>query len=58
VLEGSNEREAGNVTLKDLKLGAELAKSVTDNETWRKGSSAQVVVPRAQLVAAIVDMLA
>jgi histidyl-tRNA synthetase len=58
VLEGSNEREAGNVTLKDLKLGAELAKSVTDNETWRKGASAQVVVPRAQLVAAIKDMLA
>jgi histidyl-tRNA synthetase len=58
VLEGSNERDAGNVTLKDLKLGAELAKSVTDNETWRKGSSAQVVVPRAQLVAAIKDMLA
>jgi histidyl-tRNA synthetase len=58
VLEGSNEREAGSVTLKDLKLGAELAKSVTDNETWRKGSSAQVVVPRAQLVASILDMLA
>jgi histidyl-tRNA synthetase len=58
VLEGSNEREAGTVTLKDLKLGAELAKSVTNNEEWRKGSSAQVVVPRAQLVAAIKDMLA
>jgi histidyl-tRNA synthetase len=58
VLEGSNEREAGTVSLKDLKLGAELAKSVTDNEEWRKGSSAQVVVPRAQLVAAIKDMLA
>jgi histidyl-tRNA synthetase len=58
VLEGSNEREAGSVTLKDLKLGAELAKSVTDNEEWRKGSSAQLVVPRAQLVSAIKDMLA
>jgi histidyl-tRNA synthetase len=58
VLEGSNEREAGNVTIKDLKLGAELAASVTDNETWRKGSSAQIVVPRDKLVPAILDILA
>jgi histidyl-tRNA synthetase len=57
VLEGSNERDAGTVTLKDLKLGAEMAKSVTDNETWRTGKVAQVEVPRANLVAAITDML-
>lgn len=58
VLEGSNERDTGTVTLKDLKLGAQLAASVTDNETWRKGASAQVIVPRAQMVSAILDMLA
>ncbi len=57
VLEGSNERDAGTVTLKDLKLGAEMAKSVTDNETWRTGKVAQVEVPRASLVATIKDML-
>jgi histidyl-tRNA synthetase len=57
VLEGSNERDAGTVTLKDLKLGAEMAKSVTDNETWRTGKVAQVEVPRVNLVSAIKDML-
>jgi histidyl-tRNA synthetase len=58
ILEGSNERDAGTVTLKDLKLGALMAKTVTDNETWRSGKVAQVEVPRANLVAAIKDMLA
>ena len=57
VLEGSNERDAGTVTLKDLKLGAHLAKSVLDNETWRTGKVAQIEVPRANLVAAVKDML-
>jgi histidyl-tRNA synthetase len=57
VLEGSNERDAGTVTLKDLKLGAQMAKSVTDNETWRTGKVAQIEVPRANLVAAIAEML-
>lgn len=58
VLEGSNERDAGTVTLKDLKAGAELAKSVTDNETWRKANDAQIAVPRANLVDAVKDLLA
>jgi histidyl-tRNA synthetase len=58
VLEGSNEREAGTVTLKDLKAGAELAKTVTDNETWRKANDAQIEVPRANLVDAVKDLLA
>lgn len=57
VLEGSNERDEGTVTLKDLKLGAQMAKSVADNETWRTGKVAQIEVPRANLVAAIKDML-
>jgi histidyl-tRNA synthetase len=58
ILEGSNERDAGTVTLKDLKLGAEMAKTITDNEAWRSGKVAQIEVPRANLVAAIKDMLA
>ena len=57
ILEGSNERDAGTVTLKDLKLGAEMAKTVTDNEIWRTGKVAQIEVPRANRVAAIKDML-
>ena len=57
VIEGSTEREAGNVTLKDLNLGAELAQSIDSNEAWRKERPAQILVPRAGLVAAVQDML-
>ncbi|MFN9014742.1 MAG: histidine--tRNA ligase [Hyphomonadaceae bacterium] len=57
VMEGSQEREAGKVTLKDLKLGAQLAQAIESNEAWRRERPAQVEVPRAQLVEAVQDML-
>jgi histidyl-tRNA synthetase len=57
VMEGSQEREAGKVTLKDLNLGAQLAQEIESNEAWRRERPAQVEVPRAQLVQAVQDML-
>lgn len=50
ILEGSNEREAGIVTIKDLKLGAKLAGEITSNEEWRQGRPAQFEASRADLV--------
>lgn len=50
ILEGSNEREQGILTIKDLKLGAKLAQEIEDNEEWRKGRSAQFEVKRSELV--------
>ena len=58
VVEGSDERANGEVTLKDLMLGAELAKSVESRAEWVAGRQAQKTAPRAGLVAAVKDMLA
>ena len=57
VIEGGDERAKGEVTLKDLALGAELAKSVESRADWVGARQAQVGVKRDGLVAAIKDML-
>ena len=57
VIEGGDERAKGEVTLKDLALGAELAKSVESRAAWTANCQAQVSVKRDSLVAAIKDML-
>ena len=55
VIQGGNEAEKGTVILKDLILGAQIAKDATLEE-W-KDRPAQVEVPRADLVAAVRKML-
>ena len=57
VIEGGDERAKGEVTLKDLALGAELAKSVESRAAWVGSRQAQVSVSRDNLVAATKDML-
>ena len=57
VIEGGDERAKGEVTLKDLALGAELAKSVESRAAWTANRQAQVSVPRAQLVSQIKKLL-
>ena len=56
VIEGGNEREAGEVTLKDLALGARLSAQIETNEEW-KAQPAQTNVPRTDLVAGVRAML-
>jgi len=58
VIEGEDERAKGEVTLKDLILGAEMSKEIEDNTAWREGQPAQVAIPRARLVEEVVAMLA
>jgi histidyl-tRNA synthetase len=53
VIEGSDERAKGVVTLKDLVLGAEHARDIKDRAEWSKGADAQATVPRAGLVDAV-----
>ncbi len=57
VIEGSDERAEGVVTLKDLALGARLAAEIETNEEW-KAQPAQINVPRGDLVAQVRAMLA
>jgi histidyl-tRNA synthetase len=58
VVEGSDERARGEITLKDLALGAELAKSVESRAAWVEGRPAQIAVPRGELLARVNAMLA
>jgi histidyl-tRNA synthetase len=57
VIEGGDERERGEVTIKDLVLGAQKSKEITDNEEWRSGQAAQISVKRGDLVAQIKTIL-
>lgn len=58
VIVGSNEREEGVVTVKDLKLGARLAADITDNRQWREEQPAQVTVSRDAWVKAVQEISA
>jgi histidyl-tRNA synthetase len=53
VILGGDEIAAGQVTIKDLDLGRELARGVTDNAAWRAERPGQMTVPRGELLAAI-----
>ncbi|HET9159299.1 MAG TPA: ATP phosphoribosyltransferase regulatory subunit, partial [Caulobacteraceae bacterium] len=53
IMLGEDEIKAGTVTIKDLDLGRELARSVTDNKEWREARPGQQTVPRGQMVDAI-----
>lgn len=53
VIEGEDERAKGEVTLKDLQLGAEKSAEIEDNAEWRASEHAQKQVTRAGLVAEI-----
>ncbi|MDQ0394988.1 histidine--tRNA ligase [Labrys monachus] len=58
VIQGSDEADKGEVQLKDLALGAEMAKGIADNAEWREARVAQRQVPRGELVATVRAMLA
>jgi histidyl-tRNA synthetase len=58
VIEGDDEREKGEVTLKDLVLGSQMSKDITDNKAWREDQPAQVSVTRGDLVSGVAAILA
>ena len=57
VLMGEDELAKGEVTLKDLYLGAEAAKAIQSNEEWKSSRPAQETVKREGFVAAVKAML-
>ncbi len=57
VIAGEDEFKTGEVQIKDLALGSELSKDVSDRETWRKDRPAQFAVNRERMVAAIKERL-
>ena len=58
VIQGEDERQNGEVTIKDLILGAKLSKEIEDNTKWREDQPAQFVVKRGDLVDAVKKTLA
>jgi len=58
ILIGSDEMERGEATIKDLMLGAEMAKAIKTNEEWKSSRPAQKTAARADIVAAVREMLA
>ena len=53
VILGEDEIAAGTVTIKDLDLGRELARGVSDNQAWRAERPGQVNVPRAEMLGVV-----
>jgi len=58
VIQGSNEREAGTVTLKDLIEGAKAAAAIKDNKEWKEARAGQVTVRADDLIAEVRKILA
>ncbi|MEZ5914318.1 MAG: ATP phosphoribosyltransferase regulatory subunit [Parvularculaceae bacterium] len=57
VICGEDERAKGEVTIKDLVLGAELSRTIADNAEWREAQPAQKSVARGDLVAEVKRVL-
>jgi histidyl-tRNA synthetase len=58
VIQGPDEKEKGEVQIKDLIEGAKAAASIASNEEWRAERPAQFAVPEDKLVEAVRDLLA
>jgi histidyl-tRNA synthetase len=57
VIEGSDEKANNKVTVKDLALGAELAKNIESRADWVGNREAQMTVDRSDLAAQVRKML-
>ncbi len=57
VMEGDDERDKGEIILKDLKAGAEVAKTVETRADWVGARAGQSIVKRANLVAEVEKLL-
>ena len=58
VIQGSDEREKGEVQIKDLIEGAKAAAAIADNKEWKEARPAQVSVKEDDLVASVREILA
>jgi histidyl-tRNA synthetase len=58
IIQGSNERERGEVEIKDLIEGAKAADAIRSNAEWKASRPAQFSVPEAGLVEAVREVLA
>ena len=57
VIQGGDEKAKGEVQIKDLRLGSEMAANIASREEYASQRLAQVSVPEAELVAQVKKML-
>jgi histidyl-tRNA synthetase len=50
IIQGSDERAKGEVTIKDLIEGAKAAAAIKDNKEWKAARPAQISVPESALI--------
>ncbi|NVK33939.1 MAG: histidine--tRNA ligase [Rhodobacteraceae bacterium] len=58
IIQGSDERAAGEIQIKDLIEGKRLSAEIEDNVTWRESRPAQVTIKEANLVDTVKTLLA
>ncbi|MCH9765486.1 MAG: histidine--tRNA ligase, partial [Alphaproteobacteria bacterium] len=58
VIQGGDEREKGEVQIKDLIEGAIAAQNIKDNKDWKAQRPAQFAVSEDKLVAAVSEIVA
>lgn len=58
IIQGSDERAAGEVQIKDLIEGKRLSAEIEDNVTWRESRPAQVTIKESDLVETVKTLLA
>jgi histidyl-tRNA synthetase len=57
IIQGSQEKERGEVQIKDLVEGAKAAAAITDSKVWRETRPAQFAVSQDKLVEAVQAVL-
>ncbi|HVX91600.1 MAG TPA: histidine--tRNA ligase [Xanthobacteraceae bacterium] len=58
VIQGSDEKQKGEVQIKDLIEGTKAAAAIASNQEWRESRPAQFAVPEERLVEAVCEVLA
>ena len=53
IIQGSDEREAGEIQIKDLIEGKRLSEEIEDNTAWRESRPAQVTVSEDRLIESV-----
>jgi histidyl-tRNA synthetase len=58
IIQGSDEKARGEVTIKDLVEGERLSGEIGDNQAWREGRPAQFAVQETEMVEAVRSVIA
>ncbi len=58
IIQGSDERAKGEVTIKDLIEGAKAAAAIKDNKEWKEARPAQMAVAESEMVATVDAIIA